>query len=92
MNPRYDFNGQVALVKGAAKGMGPMTARMFDDGGPSVVLCDLNGALCAEEVDEIVRGGGVAIGLACDVADEARSRGPSTGRVGLPVDGGFTAH
>jgi NAD(P)-dependent dehydrogenase (short-subunit alcohol dehydrogenase family) len=41
MNPRYNFTGQVALVTGAAKGMGLATARMFADNGASVVMCDL---------------------------------------------------
>jgi NAD(P)-dependent dehydrogenase (short-subunit alcohol dehydrogenase family) len=72
MNPRYDFTGQVALVTGAAKGMGLTTARMFAESGASVVLCDLNGDLVAREAEQIVRGGGSAIGLACDVAEEAQ--------------------
>ncbi|MCK1616406.1 SDR family oxidoreductase [Bradyrhizobium sp. 159] len=75
MNPRYDFKGQVAFVTGAAMGMGLTTARMFADGGASVVLCDLNGDLAAEEADHIVRGGGLAIGLQCDVADESQVAG-----------------
>jgi len=29
MNPTYDFKGQVALVTGAAMGMGLTTARAF---------------------------------------------------------------
>ncbi len=29
MNPTYDFTGQVALVTGAAKGMGLATGRMY---------------------------------------------------------------
>jgi NAD(P)-dependent dehydrogenase (short-subunit alcohol dehydrogenase family) len=72
MNPRYDFNGQAALVTGAAKGTGLTTARMFAESGASVVLCDLDGDLAAQAADQIVRGGGSAIGLRCDVSDEAQ--------------------
>jgi short chain dehydrogenase len=43
MNPTYDFKGQVALVTGAAMGMGLATARAFAESGASVVLADLNG-------------------------------------------------
>ncbi len=45
MNSNYDFTGQVALVTGAAKGMGLATARMFAESRASVVLADLDGAL-----------------------------------------------
>ena len=38
MNPTHDFTGPVALVTGAAKGMGLMTARMFAESGALVVL------------------------------------------------------
>src|SRR3954449_3290281 len=72
MNPIYDFKGQVALVTGAAKGMGLATARMFAESGASVVLADLDGDLAAKEAAQIVRDGGIAIGTACDVADEAQ--------------------
>ncbi|MGY4623415.1 SDR family NAD(P)-dependent oxidoreductase [Bradyrhizobium sp. USDA 4486] len=72
MNPRYDFDGQVALVTGAAKGMGLTTARMFAESGASVVLCDLDGDLAAQAADEIVRSGASALGLRCDVSDEAQ--------------------
>jgi NAD(P)-dependent dehydrogenase (short-subunit alcohol dehydrogenase family) len=70
MNPTYDFKGQVALVTGAAKGMGLATARMFAECGASVVLADLEGNLAAKEAERIVREGGTAVGLPCDVADE----------------------
>jgi NAD(P)-dependent dehydrogenase (short-subunit alcohol dehydrogenase family) len=73
MNPIYDFKGQVALVTGAAKGMGLATARMFAEGGACVVLADLDGDLAAKEAERIVREGGTAIGIACDVADEAQA-------------------
>src|SRR3954451_11058047 len=72
MNPIYDFKGQVALVTGAAKGMGLATARMFAESGASVVLADINGDLVANEAERIVLDGGAAIGIACDVADEAQ--------------------
>ena len=72
MNPTYDFTGQVALVTGAAKGMGLATARMFAESGASVVLADLDGDLAAKEAERIVAEGGTAISIACDVADEAQ--------------------
>ena len=72
MNPIYDFKGQVALVTGAAKGMGLATARMFAQSGASVVLADLDGNLAAKEAERIVVEGGTAIDVACDVADEAQ--------------------
>jgi NAD(P)-dependent dehydrogenase (short-subunit alcohol dehydrogenase family) len=72
MNPIYDFKGQVALVTGAAKGMGLATARMFAESGASVLLADLDGDLAAKEAEQIVGEGGIAIGIACDVADEAQ--------------------
>lgn len=72
MNPRYDFSGQVALVTGAAKGMGLATSRMFAQSGASVVMCDLDGELVRSEAERVTRDGGAAIGLACDVADEGQ--------------------
>lgn len=72
MNPIYDFKGQVALVTGAAKGMGLATARAFAENGASVVLADLDGELAEKEAQRMVDEGGSAIGAACDVADEAQ--------------------
>src|SRR3954451_9842558 len=72
MNPNYDFKGQVALVTGAAKGMGLATARMFAESGASVVLADLDGDLAAKEAARMVLEGGTAIGPATAVADEAQ--------------------
>jgi NAD(P)-dependent dehydrogenase (short-subunit alcohol dehydrogenase family) len=100
MNPIYDFKGQVALVMGAAKGMGLATARMVAESGASVVLADLDGDLAAKEAERIVVEGGTAIGIACDVAEEVAAAvlwlcSPAASfviGVGLPVDGGFTAH
>ncbi|WP_260929315.1 SDR family oxidoreductase [Novosphingobium sp. 9] len=75
MNPVYDFKGQVALVTGAAKGMGLAAARAFAANGASVVLADIDGGLAAYEAQRIVSEGGTAIGTACDVADEVQVAG-----------------
>ena len=72
MNPTYDFKGQVALVTGAAAGMGLATARAFAQSGASVVLSDLDGERIAREAATIVAEGGTAIGIACNVSDEAQ--------------------
>lgn len=71
MNPHYDFTGQVAFVTGAAKGMGLATARMFAASGASVVLADLDSDLAAYEAERIAAKGGRAVGIACDVGEEA---------------------
>jgi NAD(P)-dependent dehydrogenase (short-subunit alcohol dehydrogenase family) len=72
MNPVYNFKAQVALVTGAAKGMGLAMAQMFAQSGASVVLADIDGDLAAREAERIVREGGTAMGIACDVAEEAQ--------------------
>jgi NAD(P)-dependent dehydrogenase (short-subunit alcohol dehydrogenase family) len=72
MSATYDFKGRVALVTGAAMGMGLAAARMFSQNGASVVLADRDGDLAASEAARIVSEGGTAIGVACDVTDEAQ--------------------
>lgn len=72
MDPIYDFKGQVALVTGAAKGMGLAAVRAFARNGASVVLADLDGDLAHREAQRIAGEGGAAIGIGCDVADEAQ--------------------
>lgn len=71
-NPTYDFTGQVTLVTGAAMGMGLATARAFAQSRASVVLTDLDGDRAGQEAARIVEEGGIAIGIACDVTDEAQ--------------------
>lgn len=51
-----DFAGRVALVTGAASGMGAATARpVFAERGSSVMLADRNAAL-GEQVAEEIQG------------------------------------
>jgi NAD(P)-dependent dehydrogenase (short-subunit alcohol dehydrogenase family) len=72
MNPTYDFAGQVALVTGAGSGMGLVTARAFAEAGAAVVLADVNEAALRTATDVLTANGHRALGVACDVSDEAQ--------------------
>jgi 3-oxoacyl-[acyl-carrier protein] reductase len=68
--------GEVAIVTGAASGMGRATAHLLADEGAKVVVADLGADRVAAVVDEIraVYGDDRALGVECDVADHARLR------------------
>ena len=70
------IEGTVAIVTGAASGMGRATAQLFADEGAHVVVADLGADRVAAVVDEIsaVHGPERAIGVECDVADHGRLR------------------
>lgn len=70
MNPTYDFTGQVALVTGAASGLGRATAKAFAAAGAAVVLVDRDEHKLASVLGEITASGGKAIAVAGDVSDE----------------------
>ncbi len=66
-----DFNGRVALVTGAAGGIGRSTALRLAAGGAKVACVDLDEAGAVSVADEIRDAGGEACGLAADVSEEA---------------------
>ena len=72
MNPVYDFQGQVAVVTGAGAGMGRDTARAFAGAGAAVVLADIDADAVQVAAEELTGAGHDALGVACDVADEAQ--------------------
>jgi 3-oxoacyl-[acyl-carrier protein] reductase len=68
--------GTVAIVTGAASGMGRATAHLFADEGGRVVVADLDAQRVEAVVDEIreVHGDDAALGVTCDVSDHGHLR------------------
>ena len=69
--PAYDLNGKVALVTGAARGIGFETARQMHMRGASVAVVDLDATEAREAAERI---GERAIGIAADVTDAGAMR------------------
>jgi 3-oxoacyl-[acyl-carrier protein] reductase len=65
------IEGSVAIVTGAASGMGRATAHLFADEGARVAVVDREADGAAVVADEITEAGGDAQSYACDVADPA---------------------
>ena len=66
------FKGQVALVTGAASGMGLATAEAFAAEGAAVALVDMNESTVRTATERLVAAGHKAIAIHCDVTDEAQ--------------------
>ncbi|WP_018989729.1 SDR family NAD(P)-dependent oxidoreductase [Aromatoleum toluclasticum] len=62
------LDGKVAVVTGAAMGMGAATAKLFAEAGARVVVADVDEKTGREVVAEIERAGGVAIFYKANVA------------------------
>src|SRR5258705_693098 len=65
------FENKVALVTGAASGMGLTTARAFAEAGAAVALADVQENVVRSAAEELVSTGHQAIAVRCNVADEA---------------------
>jgi 3-hydroxybutyrate dehydrogenase len=65
-----ELTGRVAVVTGAASGLGKEIALTFARAGGSVAVADLNGGGAEQVAGQIRDAGGTAIGIQMDVTDE----------------------
>ena len=65
------LDGKVALITGAASGIGKAIAELYAKEGAKVAICDINRQAAEATAAAIVKAGGQALGVAMDVTDEA---------------------
>lgn len=67
--PKFcDLKGKVAIVTGAAKGMGKAHSLKLSGAGAKVILCDIDLAGCQQVLEEIKKNRGEAIVVKCDAS------------------------
>lgn len=64
------LTGKVAIITGAANGMGASEAKLFAQEGAKVIATDINDNVLQEVINEIKENGGDAIGLKHNVTSE----------------------
>lgn len=69
---KYDFQNKVALVTGAASGMGLATVKAFCEAGAAVAMADTRQKELAEAAKNLREQGYDILDIVCDVTDEAQ--------------------
>jgi NAD(P)-dependent dehydrogenase (short-subunit alcohol dehydrogenase family) len=69
---KISFENKVALVTGAASGLGLATAKAFAEAGAAVVLADWNGQEVQKAAENLAHKGHKTLSVHCDVSDDAQ--------------------
>ena len=67
--PLFDMSGKVAVVTGAAQGMGRAMAMAFAECGADLMLVDINAAGVQATADQVTRLGRRAVPVVCDITN-----------------------
>lgn len=92
----FDLTGRVAVVTGAASGLGHVIAAGLAAYGATVVAADINESGLQATVQRIEEAAGRALGIHCDVSDEASvgqmfaRADQAFGRIDILVNDAFT--
>lgn len=73
-HPLFDLSGRVAVVSGAAQGMGRSMAIAFAEAGADLLIADLNGDGVQATAEHINGLGQRAIPMTCDITDITQIR------------------
>ena len=73
-HPLFDLSGRVALVSGAAQGMGRAMAIGFAEAGADVMICDINTEGVKATAEHIQSLGRRAVPVTCDITDVEQIR------------------
>lgn len=73
-HPLFDLSGRVAVVSGAARGMGRAMAVGFAESGADLMICDINAAGLQETAAHIQQLGRHVVPVVCDITDTDQIR------------------
>lgn len=69
-NDLFNLKGKVAIITGGGNGIGKASCMMLAKAGASVAVSDLKVEDAQKVADEIIRNGGKAIGVSCNVTKD----------------------
>jgi 3-oxoacyl-[acyl-carrier protein] reductase len=66
-----ELNGRVAIITGAARGLGRAMARGLARAGAAVIFADIDGATADAEANDMAKSGAKAKAVRCDITNQA---------------------
>ncbi|MFJ7636816.1 SDR family NAD(P)-dependent oxidoreductase [Peribacillus sp. NPDC046944] len=69
MDSLFDLNEKVALITGGSRGIGKQIVKAFSNQGAIVVIASRNIQHCNEVAEDVIREGGQALAIGCDIAN-----------------------